>query len=625
MDSSAIIAAQSSGCLCPNRNFGLCNARGAQRNRFRQTSAATFAGLGPTSSATLAALGATAAAAGRSLRKSVLSCRWVVCNSARVSSARRSTPGACSSRGSESRIVLAATGELDGASVGIDFGTTNSAIAVRKGNGDIVVIPPPGKTAGKLTFPSAVAYHANGKFLVGYDALRVKPDGVNQVVFRSFKRFMGRTYEEAHAAGIDPNAYGADPSGLKGELVRLRLPGNNGTMMPEEVAAHMIQYMVRFAEAYLGRPVRRAVMGVPVRFNKYQCYAMARAAQLIGIESVRVEKEPELAIRAYAYKVKPEAKETFTSVFEERIDPQMQSRNVLVADLGGGTFDVTLVRNELLTDEKKTVDEIQVLGTSGDNRLGGDDFDNDLLDWAMKELRDHLEHHPDCLWPLTKLNRLRLKLALKKAKERLSSKEVVDLDFAGAKLQLTRGEFNSIAAPTLQRMLPAISQACDGSGVKIPFETLAVKTYEHKVKQEKERKAYKKNAEKKVKTKRNKKARGMQDTRLSSMANRLGVTQIADATEEDEVVHGVLCVGAACWTPAVQELLELMTGCKPSVTLINPETAVVYGAAVLASMMDRGIPDVKIRSSFQGAMEEFLAKRPQLLERMTKTGKVAST
>jgi len=392
---------------------------------------------------------------------------------------------------------------------------------------------------------------------------------------------------------------------------------------------------VRFAEAYLGRRVKRAVMGVPVRFEKYQCYAMERAAKLIGIESVKLEKEPDLAVRAYAYKVKPETKEKFTGAFEDGINPDLQTRNILVADLGGGTFDVTLVRNQLLTEEKRLVDEMHMLGTAGDNRLGGDDFDNDLLDWATNELADHLKHHPDCLWPLTKANKMRLKLLLRKAKERLSSRDVTEVEFAGAKLQLTRGQLNSIVAPTLQRMLFPISQACDNTGVTLPFESLAVKAYDFRVKQEKRKKAEKKEANQKqsnkpTNSKRNKNKKGegqlskKSDTRLSGMANKLGVTNL-DATQEDEVVHGVLCVGAACWTPAVQELLELMSGCKPCVALINPETAVVYGAAVLASMMDSRTLDVKVISSLKGSFEKLLVNRPDLYDRMKDTGKAVLT
>lgn len=430
--------------------------------------------------------------------------------------------------------------------------------------------------------------------------------------------------------GMDPNAVGADPTGRGNELVRLRLPGNMGTIMPEEVAAHLIQYMVSFAEAYLGRRVKRAVMGVPVRFGRYQRYAMERAANLIGIESVKLETEPDLAVRAYAYKVNPQAKEKFMGAFEEDIDPHLQRRNILVADLGGGTFDVTLVRNELLTENRKPVDEMHMLGTAGDARLGGDDFDNDLLEWAMESLSDRLQNHRENIWPLSKANKSRLKLVLRKAKEQLSSKDVADVEFAGARLQLTRGEFNSITAATLERMLSPISEACADTGVKIPFESLAVKAYEHKVKQERKRRrpagskqAGNRSSETLASRLRNKRREGQQlkssDVRLSNMANKLGVTDL-DATEEDEVVHGVLCVGAATWTPAVQELLELMTGCKPSVALINPETAVVYGAAVLASMMDSRAVDIKVVSSLKGAWEQFLVNRPELVDRMKKTG-----
>ncbi|CAL1137222.1 unnamed protein product [Cladocopium goreaui] len=195
--------------------------------------------------------------------------------------------------------------EQEAPSVGLDVGTTNSAVAVRA-DGRFVVIPPPGAPRGRPTMPSVVAFNARGDSIAGLKANRVKADGQKQVVFRSMKRLLGRTYAEAHEIGLRPSDLGADPAGYAQQLVRLLLPGGQ-TISVEEVVAVLIKALVQIAERYLGQPVKRAVLGVPARWTANQKRALEYAAELAGLESVRLVAEPELAVRAYGIRTSPNA------------------------------------------------------------------------------------------------------------------------------------------------------------------------------------------------------------------------------------------------------------------------------------------------------------------------------
>lgn len=334
----------------------------------------------------------------------------------------------------------------------------------------------------------------------------------------------------------------------------------------------------------------------------------------------RLVREPELAVRAYGLKVSPKARisddmmspssventfETPSSLDpEERETALPEMKHVLVADLGGGTFDVCIVRN--ITEW----DEIHMLFTAGDERLGGDDFDDAISKWLAQGFMPHLKSDEVRAWPLTKENRRRLRYVARKAKERLSSAESTEVEFAGSSIPLSRGDFNVIVAPTLQRMLDPIREASYGAQVRLPFETLAIETYDQ--------------ALKKKKTAKTKTPDGRELT-LEKMRKKLGLPT-SDAQPEEPLIDEVLCIGAASWTPAVRELLELITGCKPSTSLVDPETAVAVGGAILASVMDAKADDLQVFSSWRAAWTTYVLKRPDLLDRVRKeTGDGAAT
>eukprot|EP00421_Protoceratium_reticulatum_P065197 CAMPEP_0168419978 /NCGR_PEP_ID=MMETSP0228-20121227/32541_1 /TAXON_ID=133427 /ORGANISM="Protoceratium reticulatum, Strain CCCM 535 (=CCMP 1889)" /LENGTH=224 /DNA_ID=CAMNT_0008433865 /DNA_START=1 /DNA_END=672 /DNA_ORIENTATION=- len=222
-----------------------------------------------------------------------------------------------------------------------------------------------------------------------------------------------------------------------------------------------------------------------------------------------------------------------------------------------------------------------MLFTSGDERLGGDDFDDALATWAEKRLMPHLKDEKVRAWPLTPHNRMHLRLVARRVKERLSSSESVDLEFLGAKLTITRGDFNIIVMNTLQRLLLPIREASYGARVRLPFESLAVETYGE--------------AQKRQKKTKKQEAPDPKEQKLDKMRKRLGVPT-SDAAPDEPLVDEVLCVGAASWTTSVRELLQLITGCKPTVSM------------------------VKVFSSWRAAWTGYVLKRPDLIERMKKEG-----
>lgn len=487
--------------------------------------------------------------------------------------------------------------EGDGLSIGIDFGTSTSAVAVRRPDGRFIVVPPEGAPPGRLTMPSVVAVNSKFDVVSGFAALRVKHDGVRQCVFSSFKRLLGRTYQEAREAGIDPGLYGADPDGLAHELVRLMMPGGQMYSMPEEAAAEIIRSLVRAAEAFTGLRVKRAVLGCPAAFDKNQRRALEKAAQLAGIEAMRTCPEPELAVRAYGLRIANLAlrdkawaggsgggDDEYEEYEEEEDDqgmpPERTQRHILVADLGGGTFDVSVVRQLV------EVDELHMMHTHGDHHLGGDDFDADLMKWAETELKFRLPKTTSNLWPLTHENRRRLCLACRRAKERLSSYEDATVSFAGVTLKLNRRDMQAICIGTLRRMLEPIRVAAHASGVKLPWESVAVGVLET--------------------------AAGVQvlgktarEEQMEKMKRQLGAN---DLSPEEAAIDEVLCIGGATWSPCVRELLFLITASEPSAAVVDPETAVAVGAAALAAVMDGKMKDVQVQSSWRLAWAEYYMK-----------------
>ena len=515
-------------------------------------------------------------------------------------------------------------------SVGLDVGTTNSAVAVRRADGRFVVIPPPGAPRGRPTMPSVVAFNAKGDSIAGLKAARVKSDGEKQVVFRSMKRLLGRTYSEAHEVGLRPSELGADPRGYAKELVRLLLPGGGGrTISVEEVVAVLIKALVQVAERYLGQPVKRAVLGVPARWNPYQRRALEYAAELAGLESVRLVPEPELAVRAFGIRTSPNAEliaggnlgptprnrkghlelqedrkrleanpfaasaEELSAFkeYERKVDDPT-AKHILVADLGGGTFDVCIVRQWVEWEQ------LNMLFTSGDERLGGNDFDNALVTWCLKQMKPEMQRLKR--WPLSKQSQDELRLAARKAKEKLSSSESAELSFGPFKAIITQDDFRVICLDVLKRLLEPIREAAYGSHLRLPFETLAD---EAMIVAEKSTK----------KTKRRMTERDLR-TRSKHLRSK---HQKGDVEDNDEImVDEILLIGAATWNPAVREILSLVTGVQPSSATIDPETSVALGAAILSSIMDNQMMDMQVHAQSREAWTELLMKKPHFLKRL---------
>src|ERR1700676_2937725 len=236
--------------------------------------------------------------------------------------------------------------------VGIDLGTTNSVIAVMEG-GEPVVIP---NSEGSRTTPSVVAFTKSGERLVGNLARRQAAVNPENTVY-SIKRFMGRKYAEVvEERKIVPYEVKAG----KDDRVVVNIPNANKEFTPEEISAMILQKLKTDAEAYLGEKVIDAVITVPAYFNDAQRQATKNAGQIAGLNVVRIINEPTAAALAYGLDKK-------------------ENEKILVFDLGGGTFDVSILE----------VGEgvFEVKATNGDTHLGGDDYDRRIVDWLADEFK----------------------------------------------------------------------------------------------------------------------------------------------------------------------------------------------------------------------------------------------
>ena len=221
--------------------------------------------------------------------------------------------------------------------VGIDLGTTNSVVAVLEG-GDPTVIA---NSEGARTTPSVVAFAKNGEVLVGEVAKRQAVQNSDRTI-RSVKRHMGSTWAE----DIDGKSYNS-----------------------QEISARVLQKLKRDAEAFLGEPVTDAVITVPAYFNDAQRQATKEAGEIAGLNVLRIINEPTAAALAYG------------------LNKGDQEQTILVFDLGGGTFDVSLLE---IGDGV-----VEVKATSGDNHLGGDDWDQKVVDWLVSQFKNAQRHRPD--------------------------------------------------------------------------------------------------------------------------------------------------------------------------------------------------------------------------------------
>ncbi len=323
--------------------------------------------------------------------------------------------------------------------IGIDLGTTNSVVAVMEG-GDPVVIP---NAEGGRTTPSVVGFTKDGERLVGQIAKRQAVTNPTNTVF-SIKRFMGRkTSEVSEERQRVPYKV---TSGAN-DVAAVEVQGKSFT--PPEISAMILQKMKQTAEDYLGQKVEKAVITVPAYFNDAQRQATKDAGKIAGLDVLRIINEPTAAALAYGLDKKKDEK-------------------VAVFDLGGGTYDISVL--ELYDVDGSR--QFEVKSTNGDTHLGGDDFDQRVIDWLVQEFkRDQaidLSKDPMALQ--------RLKEAGEKAKMELSTTQSTDInlpfitaDQSGPKhlnYTLTRAKFEQLVDDLIKRVIPPMEQALKDANLK---------------------------------------------------------------------------------------------------------------------------------------------------------------
>ncbi|MEI6634459.1 MAG: molecular chaperone DnaK [Chlamydiota bacterium] len=320
--------------------------------------------------------------------------------------------------------------------IGIDLGTTNSCVAVMQG-GEPVVIP---NAEGNRVTPSVVAITKTGERLVGQTAKRQAVTNYDNTIF-SIKRFMGRKYDEV----------GSEIKLVPYKVVRAangdaNVIAGGKTMSPPEVSSIILQKMKSDAEAYLGEKVTQAVITVPAYFNDSQRQATKDAGRIAGLEVLRIINEPTAAALAYGLDKKKDEK-------------------IAVYDLGGGTFDISILE---IGDGV-----FEVKSTNGDTHLGGDDFDQRVVDWIADEFKREqgIDLRQD------KMALQRLKEAAEKAKCELSSVTETELnlpfttaDSSGPKhlvLKLTRSKLEQLVADLIERTIGPCKRAIEDSGIAV--------------------------------------------------------------------------------------------------------------------------------------------------------------
>ncbi len=319
--------------------------------------------------------------------------------------------------------------------IGIDLGTTNSCMAVLEG-GEPTVIP---NAEGGRTTPSVVAFTKDGQRLVGAPARRQQVTNPTNTIF-SIKRFMGRKFNEVtEEMTIVPYEV------VQGSNGDVRVKAEGKEYAPPEISAMILQKLKADAEAYLGEPVADAVITVPAYFNNAQREATKDAGKIAGLNVLRIINEPTAAALAYG------------------LDKEGSDQTILVFDLGGGTFDVSVLE---LGDGV-----FEVKSTAGDNHLGGDNFDKAIVDWMVAEFKR--DQGIDLAADRMALQRLYE--AAEKAKIELSSTMTtqINLPFITATqegpkhldLQLTRAKLEEITADLLERTVGPTKQALADAGL----------------------------------------------------------------------------------------------------------------------------------------------------------------
>jgi molecular chaperone DnaK len=320
--------------------------------------------------------------------------------------------------------------------IGIDLGTTNSCVAVMEGN-EPVVIP---NSEGRRTTPSIVAFVENGERKVGDPAKRQAITNPKKTVY-SIKRFMGRFYNEV-SEEIRRVPYDV----VKGDNNTPRVKIDDRLYSPQEISAIVLQKMKKTAEDYLGHEVTEAVVTVPAYFNDAQRQATKEAGEIAGLKVLRIINEPTAAALAYG------------------LDKKHKDEKIAVFDLGGGTFDISILE---LGDGV-----FEVKSTNGDTHLGGDDFDQCIIDWLADEFKKDegidLRRDPMALQ--------RLKEAAEKAKIELSSSTTTEINLPYIMpvdgipkhlvKSLTRAKFEQLCDKLIQATLEPCKKALADAGLK---------------------------------------------------------------------------------------------------------------------------------------------------------------
>src|SRR6266704_3442618 len=315
--------------------------------------------------------------------------------------------------------------------IGIDVGTTNSCVAVMEGNEPVVIA----NSEGKRTTPSVVAFIDNGERKVGDPAKRQAITNPTKTI-SSIKRFMGNQFNE-----VTKEAARMPYKVVKGDNNTPRVEIGDRKYTPQEISAMILQKMKKTAEDFLGTEVTEAVITVPAYFNDAQRQATKEAGEIAGLEVKRIINEPTAAALAYG------------------LDKKHKDEKIAVFDLGGGTFDISILE---LGDGV-----FEVKSTNGDTHLGGDDFDQRVMDWIAEEFKR--EQGIDLRKDRMALQRL--KEASEKAKCELSTTVQTEInlpfitaDASGPKhlvLTLTRAKLETLVADLIERTLTPVMKALE--------------------------------------------------------------------------------------------------------------------------------------------------------------------
>lgn len=327
--------------------------------------------------------------------------------------------------------------------IGIDLGTTNSCVAVMEGGKPRVIE----NAEGARTTPSIIAYQDDGEILAGAPAKRQAVTNPKNTLY-AVKRLIGRRFQEKEVQkDIDLMPYAI----VKADNGDAWVEVNGKKMAPPQISAEVLRKMKKTAEDYLGEEVTEAVITVPAYFNDSQRQATKDAGRIAGLEVKRIINEPTAAALAFG------------------MDKQEGDRKIAVYDLGGGTFDISIIEIAEIDGEH----QFEVLSTNGDTFLGGEDFDNRLIDYLADEFKK--ENGIDLRNDL--LAKQRLKEAAEKAKIELSSAQQTDVnlpyitaDASGPKhlvVKITRAKFESLVEDLIERTIKPCELALKDAGVKL--------------------------------------------------------------------------------------------------------------------------------------------------------------